>query len=440
MFFHFFPLQFVEDVVLPQTNKAGGEIFRRAPVTLPEFKVWLGLVMQMSLYPGAGVRAQFWAQEQDELNPLPMLGRYMSRRRFESIFKHLTIWESPPPLYRDPFFQLREFFAAWHEMMFKHYRPSWLNCGDESMCFCSNPKCPGFILCPRKPKPTGNEYNTLADNKTRIVFSFELREGKDAPPQIPREGAELGAIPGIMVLLTKPIRGTGNVGVWDSGFCVLRGLVNLRKRGIFSAIFVKKRKYWPKNVPCAAMKDHLSSKPLGTVAAKMGEYRGPECPDGIPFWLCGQRDRDYVLQLMCTYGTTEPKGPPVYRGGEFFPRAEPFADYYTARNAVDNANNRRQGCVSIEEGFETRSWWKRQFIFILAMCETNACNAYNHFGGHSVSSREFRKVLAKKLLESCGGALQHEERQAARGDGVHKLGEARLCRKVDWGRLDHLPG
>jgi len=433
VFRHFFPMSFVEEVVIPQTNLAGGVVFQRRPLTVREFERWLGCIFVMSLYPATD-RAAFWAKEQHPVFVAPSLAPYMTRKRFEAILQHLTIWQDPPvSMHVDRFFQLRQFFKAWHKNMSEHYDPGWLNCGDESMCGCDNPLCPGFIICPRKPTPRGNEYHTLADVETRIIYSFELLEGKDAPPGRYKEYSEQGITAGMMMRLCKPIHGSGRVVVWDSGFAVLKGLVGLKRLGVYSCIFIKKRKYWPKWVPSAAMKTHLEGKPLGTTAAKMCEYRGPECPEGIPWWLCGQKDSEYVNQLMCTYGTLASKGGPIFRGKapntRTFMRPEPMHDYYDGRNAVDNANNRRQGCVSIEDAFPTKSWWKRQFIFTSALSETNACNAFNHFGGHKVSSAEFRMALAIKLLGPAGEdaamptRVPTEIRTVAVGDtvGAHTL-------------------
>jgi hypothetical protein len=67
---------------------------------------------------------------------------------------------------------------------------------------------------------------------------------------------------------------------------------------------------------------------------------------------------------------------------------------------VDNGSKRREGSVCICDAFPTRVLWKRQFIFVTAVSETNACNAHNHFGKRQkpVSSMQFRKELARKLL------------------------------------------
>ena len=32
----------------------------------------------------------------------------------------------------------------------------------------------------------------------------------------------------------------------DSGFCVLKGIAELKKKGVFAAALIKKRRYWPK--------------------------------------------------------------------------------------------------------------------------------------------------------------------------------------------------
>ena len=45
------------------------------------------------------------------------------------------------------------------------------------------------------------------------------------------------------------LHGTGMVVVLDSGFCVLEGVIELQKRGVFTAALIKKRRYWPKYVP-----------------------------------------------------------------------------------------------------------------------------------------------------------------------------------------------
>ena len=41
--------------------------------------------------------------------------------------------------------------------------------------------CPGFMFVPRKPRPVGNEYHTIADRLCGILFYMEIFDGKDRP-------------------------------------------------------------------------------------------------------------------------------------------------------------------------------------------------------------------------------------------------------------------
>ena len=48
---------------------------------------------------------------------------------------------------------------------------------------------------------------------------------------------------------------TGTYVILDSGFCVLKGLIQFRKKGFFSCAVIKKRRYWTYMVPGKDMKD-----------------------------------------------------------------------------------------------------------------------------------------------------------------------------------------
>ena len=48
-----------------------------------------------------------------------------------------------------------------------------------------------------------------------------------------KEFSEHGKTVGLLLRLTKPIWGTGRVVVLDSGFCVVKGIIALKKKGHF---------------------------------------------------------------------------------------------------------------------------------------------------------------------------------------------------------------
>jgi len=77
---------------------------------------------------------------------------------------------------------------AWNDNMEEQFEPSWISCLDESMSKWINQyTCPGFVFCPRKPWPFGNEYHTIACGESIILWRVEMVEGKDAPPQHPKK-------------------------------------------------------------------------------------------------------------------------------------------------------------------------------------------------------------------------------------------------------------
>ena len=95
--------------------------------------------------------------------------------------------------------------------------------------------------------------------------------------------------------LTKPISwGTAKIVVLDSGFCVLKGLIELRKKGIFVAALIKKHCYWPKYIPGDKIIEHFKNKEVGDVNALAGML------DDVPFHVFGMKEADYVMQLMST--------------------------------------------------------------------------------------------------------------------------------------------
>ena len=82
----------------------------------------------------------------------------------------------------------------------KEFISGWVICLDESMSSWLNRwTCPGWIFCPRKPHPFGNEWHTACCGLSGILFAFELVEGKDAPPQIEVPHAQHGKTTGLLL-------------------------------------------------------------------------------------------------------------------------------------------------------------------------------------------------------------------------------------------------
>ena len=48
--------------------------------------------------------------------------------------------------------------------------------------------------------------------------------------------------------------------VLDSGFCVLKGIVELKKHSVYASTLIKKWKYWPIYIMGELIKEHFNNK------------------------------------------------------------------------------------------------------------------------------------------------------------------------------------
>jgi hypothetical protein len=109
------------------------------------------------------------------------LTQFMPGYQFKQIMSCLTITKITPDN-TDRFWEMRLLISAWNKNMQDIYVPSWVSCLDESMSIWNMRwSCPGYVFCPRKPHPVGNEYHTIADGFTTILYATEIVMGKDKP-------------------------------------------------------------------------------------------------------------------------------------------------------------------------------------------------------------------------------------------------------------------
>ena len=104
------------------------------------------------------------------------------------------------------------------------------------------------MFVPRKLWPFGNEYHTVCSCATGIMWGIDLVEGKDPHQMGQQKYDDLGATVGLLLWLLAPIFFNGSVVILDSGFCVLKGIIELHKKGVFASALIKKRRYWLKFV------------------------------------------------------------------------------------------------------------------------------------------------------------------------------------------------
>ena len=103
-------------------------------------------------------------------------------------------------------------------------------------------------------------------------------EGKDSSKK--RPPAEFDEIGG-------SIFHTGKLVILDSGFYVLQAIIELKKRGVYSSIFIKKRRYWPKYIKGDDIRQHFDEKEVGAADSLPGIL------DGQFFHVFAMKEPDY---------------------------------------------------------------------------------------------------------------------------------------------------
>ena len=85
-----------------------------------------------------------------------------------------------------------------------------------------------------------------------------------------------------------------------SGLCVTKGFVEIRKKGLFGAALIKKRRYCPININGDAINAHFALKEVGNF------YAVKQVEDGVAYRVFCMKEPDYVMKLMTICGTLEP--------------------------------------------------------------------------------------------------------------------------------------
>ena len=290
------------EVLLPRTS-AGVINSGGAPVTYGELLRYLGIRLLMATCMGWNVD-QFWNYDNvprnQEEDPCPYNFKgYMARKRFIAIFRYLNFTNVLRPAFVDKIWQVRQMIKAWNDHMAAIFLAGWVICLDESMSIWHNKwTCPGWIFCPWKPHPFGNEYHTACCGQSNIMISIEMVEGKDAPRQIQKQFEQYGKTAGLLLRMLQPYFHTARYIVLDSGFCVLKAIIELRKNGLFGCALIKKRKYWPAKVPGDAMQRFFDEE--GVDVEDCHAITGSM--DGVPYNLWGMKEPDYVMRMMATGG------------------------------------------------------------------------------------------------------------------------------------------
>lgn len=405
LFKHMFPTAYIRDHLIPGTN-ANGRAHHANWKDLDEHELFLyiGMWMVMS-FSHFSDRRTFWSTERVSMfTPSARFHHVMSRERFEAITSSLVLGDEPAGVKVDPFLQVRPLVTAWNANMRHAFSSSWLVCLDESMCKHTNTHIPGAQYKPNKFTTRGLEFHTIGDKETDIIFFEELVEGKDRPAHLPmKKYNDRGLTRGLLLRTTEEagILSQGKVVILDAAFCQLEAVMELRRHDTFPISCIKRKRYYPANVPGADMDKEAEKLEVGKSVAKKGKFTFPGDSTVLPFHIVATRDSKYVFKLLCTAGATNvPEGPLVKRKGKVtFQHHQSANWYYRGRASVDHNNNKRQHDRPLEEVWVTHDWQHRVLAHLVNTSEVNACYAFGHFFNTRLPLMEFRAKLAHALLD-----------------------------------------
>ena len=195
--------------------------------------------------------------------------------------------------------------------------------------------------------------------------------------------------------------------ILDSGFCVLKALIELKKIGVFASALIKKRRYWPKFVPGDTIDKHFEDKEVGETDSLNGQL------EGIPYDIFCMKEPDYVMKMMSTYGglvVNEGQRESVRKfikdgknEEKKFQYQVPFSNHFDYRHVIDDHNNLRHMIPSLETTWITHRWATRVFSFLLAVTEVNCYLAFKYFiwgGAEKMTLAEFRTEFAWALVNN----------------------------------------
>mmetsp|Transcript_19630 Transcript_19630/g.42045 ORF Transcript_19630/g.42045 Transcript_19630/m.42045 type:complete len:293 (+) Transcript_19630:2219-3097(+) len=277
---------------------------------------------------------------------------------------------------------------AFDNHMATIFLSSWAIYLDESMSIWNNRwKCPDWIFCWRKTHPFGNEYHTACCALSDILFVIKIIEGKDCPRDLGRQEFDNlgGKTVGLLLRMLKSYFATGKYVILDLGFCVLKGLIELRKRELFACALIKKHHYWPINVPGNKI-DRVFAED-GVKMSDTNDVQGVQ--DSITYNLWGMKEPNYVMKVMVTGGSLLSNNSckeAVHKWVEDgvkvvkkFRYALPFNWHFRYCHAVDDHNNLHHHTPSIEETCKTDRWEYCVFAFIIALSKVKSFLAIRFF-------------------------------------------------------------
>eukprot|EP00873_Tetraselmis_striata_P008862 jgi/Tetstr1/429126/TSEL_019088.t1 len=348
-YFHaFFPMRDMEDAIALMNKRAtAGEQYIPTPFTTADFHVFLGVNFAMCKYQTVS-QDELWAQP----DPQNLMSVDYGFRRKHMSLRRLKLWKKPHPI--------------------------------------------GWML------------KISACVNGMIYIRLELAECKE-DMKLKKYVQEHNATTACTLRLVEPWFKSGRIVVADSWFGSVRCALQLSARDMFFVLAVKGGKArYPKEELLAATEEVRFSTCFRTATfpvKKPGDHAGVP-PLEVPLLAGAWQDKQCMLVVAtCTDHEAADEDIRIrskYEGGKIvkhrYPISPPNCHAFHRHhfNAIDILNKLFVGPNSVSTVWQTREHMTKFFMCTLAVCETNAYNAYRQFTNRTDMTRaEWKHHLAE---------------------------------------------
>lgn len=414
-FYGMFPMGHLPKIVALTNVELLANHFRET--TAGEILRFFGVLILISRFEFGDTRRNLWKKEADsKYIPAPNLGRAMSRRRFEEVFKCIRYSAQPIGLHGSGLSSaeyrwalMNDFLRAINEHRERTVTPSETICVDESMVRWYglggnwiDKGLPMYISIDRKPE-NGCELQTAACGTSGIMLRMEVVTTAEDESKRPYEDLYNHGT-AVLRRLVEPWAHSGRHVVADSYFSSVQSAKMMLDAGLqYTGVVKTATREYPMQAlstyVLAGRGEHICA--LSDLGAGRGKLMALAWVD---------RNRRYFLSTCGRSSAGAPYRRIRWRQTSQGPRREEIVvqqprvveHYYGGCAAIDQHNRHRQDTLSLERKIEVKGWDKRVNIGLLAVCIVDSWLLYKGGRGAkpALTQNRFYERLAEELVEN----------------------------------------
>lgn len=368
---------FAQQYIANNPNANFAPPFEWTPVTVEEFKTFLGLTLNMGLTQINEVQA-YWST--NPIYHMPLYSSVMSRTRYEMIMRFLHFSDNslcPPrnhPEY-DKLFKIRPLINFFSQKFAQLYIPEKHICIDESLILFTGRL--GLKRHTRNKKDrSGVKLYKLCERASGYTYAFRVYEGKDSQLEPPDCPSYMGNSGKIVLDLALPL--------FQKGY-------HLYVNEYYTSLPLFHHLYHQKTLACGIVRRSRKGLPqrLVTTRLQRGESMSLRNDDVLALKWRNKRDV-YVLSSIHNNISVETHG---RHGPVQIP--ECIHDYNRFMGGVDFNDQKLQPFLATKM---SRHWYKKVSIYLFQLAIYNSYVLYHKSVERPASFLEFQEDIVRALI------------------------------------------